>query len=75
MQARVTTPASIPVSELFRSRREKMTLRTMSHLQPTNPETPVPTPGPQQQCLMAQSANNGVVFHTDSTIPVFLQTA
>ena len=47
----------------------------LSPLQPTNPETPVPTPGPQQQCLMAQSASNGVVFHTDSTTPVFLQTA
>ena len=25
----------------------------LSPLQPTNPETPVPTPGPQQQCLTA----------------------
>ena len=29
MQARVTTPASVPVSELFRSRREGKTQRTM----------------------------------------------
>ena len=29
MQARVTTPASIPVSELSRSQREEKTLRTM----------------------------------------------
>ena len=47
----------------------------LSPLQPTKPETPVPTPGPQQQCLTAQTASNSVVFHTDSTTPVFLQTA
>ena len=29
MQARVTTPASVPVSELLRSRREGKTQRTM----------------------------------------------
>ena len=29
MQARVMTPASVPVSELFRSRREGKTQRTM----------------------------------------------
>ena len=44
-------------------------------LQPMEPETPVPTPGPQQQWLTAQTASNSVVFHTDSTTPVFLQTA
>ena len=44
-------------------------------LQPTKPETLVPTPGPQQQCLTAQSASNSVVLHSDSTTPVFLQTA
>ena len=47
----------------------------LSPLQPTNPETPVPTPGPQQQCLTAQSESNGVVFHTNSATTVFLQAA
>ena len=47
----------------------------LSPLQPTKPKTPVPTPGPQKQCLTAQTASNSVVFHTDSTTPVFLQTA
>ena len=47
----------------------------LSPLQPTKPETPVPTPGPQQQCLTAQSASNSVVLHSDSTTLVFLQTA
>ena len=47
----------------------------LSPFQPINPETPVPTPGPQQQCLMAQSTSNSVVFHTDSTAGVCLQPA
>ena len=47
----------------------------LTPLQPTNSVTPVPSPGPQYQCLTAQSAINSVVFHTDSTTPVFLQTA
>ena len=44
-------------------------------LQPTKPETPVPTPGPRQQWLTAQSVRNNAVLHSDSTTPVFLQTA
>ena len=44
-------------------------LANPSPLQPTNPVTPVPTPAPQQNCL---TAHNSVVFHTDSTTPLFI---